>query len=52
VCCDIAFLPFRERCFSGVAAVEVIEHLDKEFERVSRGIVALTTPRGYHVKKR
>ena len=58
VCCDIAFLPFRDRCFSGVAAVEVIEHLHKErglqalkeFERVSRGIVALTTPRGYHVK--
>ena len=59
VCCDIAFLPFRDRCFSGVVAIEVIEHLHKErglqalkeFERVvSRGIVALTTPRGYHVK--
>jgi len=59
VCCDIAYLPFRERCFSGVAAVEVIEHLDKvrglhalkEFERVSRGNIVLTTPRGYQVKR-
>ena len=59
VCCDIAYLPFRERCFSCVAAVEVIEHLDKvrgfhalkEFERVSRGVIALSTPGGYQERR-
>jgi hypothetical protein len=29
VCCDIAYLPFRDKVFSGVVAVEVIKHLDK-----------------------
>jgi predicted TPR repeat methyltransferase len=29
VCCDIEHLPFRDKAFSGVVAVGVIEHLDK-----------------------
>jgi hypothetical protein len=44
--------------FSGVVAVEVIEHLDKlkgaralkEFERVSCCVIGLSTPRGYHIR--
>jgi SAM-dependent methyltransferase len=58
VCCDIAHLPFRDKVFSGVVAVEVIEHLDKlkgaralkEFERVSCCVIGLSTPRGYHIR--
>jgi ubiquinone/menaquinone biosynthesis C-methylase UbiE len=58
VCCDIAHLPFRNKAFSGVVAVEVIEHLSKvnalqalkEFERVTREVIFLTTPVGYHKK--
>jgi ubiquinone/menaquinone biosynthesis C-methylase UbiE len=58
VCCDIAHLPFRDKVFSGVASVEVIEHLNKvnalqalkEFERVTRDVIFLTTPVGYHMK--
>jgi SAM-dependent methyltransferase len=58
VCCDIAHLPFRDKAFSGVVAVEVIEHLDKirgaralkEFERVSCRIIGLSTPKGYQMR--
>ncbi len=58
ICCDIAHLPFRDKVFSGVASIEVIEHLDKvkglhalkEFERISRDVIVLTTPKGYQMK--
>jgi predicted TPR repeat methyltransferase len=58
VCCDSAHLPFRNKAFSGVVAVEVIEHLDKirgaralkEFERVSCCIIGLSTPKGYRIR--
>jgi ubiquinone/menaquinone biosynthesis C-methylase UbiE len=58
ICCDIAYLPFRDKVFSGVASIEVIEHLNKmsalqalkEFERVTRSIIVLTTPKGYYMK--
>jgi ubiquinone/menaquinone biosynthesis C-methylase UbiE len=48
-------LPFRERVFDYVLAIEVIEHLPKvdgermfaELERVCRGKIVLTTPNGF-----
>lgn len=48
-------LPFRERVFDYVLAIEVIEHLPKadgekmfaELERVCRSKVLITTPNGY-----
>lgn len=53
--CDVRDLPFPDRSFDIVLACEVLEHLDhddgavffSEIERVSRGRVIVSTPRGF-----
>jgi ubiquinone/menaquinone biosynthesis C-methylase UbiE len=52
VCASADHLPFKDKAFDAVFSIEVIEHLPKdkgysliqEIERVSRGLVAITTP--------
>ena len=52
VCAPAEYLPFKDRTFAAVFSVEVIEHIPKEkglciikeLERVSTGLVAITTP--------
>lgn len=55
VCADVAALPFKDAAFEIVAALDVLEHLDKdagpsfvtELERVSSRVVVLLTPSGF-----
>ncbi len=52
---DIRFIPFKDAIVDVVFATEVIEHLPKEegyvfldeLDRVSRGMIIVTTPRGF-----
>jgi len=52
---EVSYLPFRDKAFDCVLAVEVIEHLPKdqgkkmlsELERCCRGKIILTTPNGF-----
>jgi hypothetical protein len=56
--CDIRFLPLRESPCDIVMASEVLEHLTKndglmlikDLDRISKAIVAITTPVGYNSK--
>ena len=56
--CTLTHLPFRDKAFKGVACIEVLEHLERdegekaciEFERVCRGVVAISTPKGFNYR--
>lgn len=55
VLADVRFLPLKSKCFSVVAAFDLIEHLDKkdglnvltEMERIARRKILITTPNGF-----
>ena len=52
---DVRDVPFADRSFDVVVALDVVEHFEKadalralgEIERVSRGVVVIVTPRGF-----
>jgi len=58
VCCDIRFLPFKEKIFDTVLCTEVVEHLQKgeavrvmaDFERLAKSQVIIGTPVGFQQK--
>jgi len=58
VCASAEYLPFKDRTFAAVFSVEVIEHIPKEkgfcvikeMERVSNGVVAITTPSHFFIQ--
>jgi len=58
VCASADHLPFKDKTFTAVFSVEVIEHLPKEtgyclikeMERVSNGLVAITTPSHFFIQ--
>jgi len=55
VLCDGRFLPFRNKVFSFVSAVEVLEHISKiegklflkQLESLVNGLLIITTPNGF-----
>jgi SAM-dependent methyltransferase len=55
---DVRKLPYRDRSFDAVVALDVIEHFDKddalgllgELERVSKGAVVVVTPSGFQAQ--
>ncbi len=52
---DVRELPYRDRSFDAVVALDVVEHFEKpdalrmllELERVSRSLVVVVTPSGF-----
>jgi SAM-dependent methyltransferase len=52
---DVRHLPYRDRAFDAVVALDVVEHFDKpdalrllaELERVARSLVVVVTPSGF-----
>lgn len=51
ICCDVSYLPFRDKSFHTVLASEIIEHLGynkgmlliNEIERVAKRVAIVTT---------